>query len=320
MRVAVCIPIFNPGDEFSKLLQALSSQAVLPSRVLLIDSSARPAAGLTGLCSPFELRRINGKDFDHGGTRRLAMEILAGQEVVVFLTQDAIPSDPTAIGNLIACFGDEKVGAAYGCQAPRPGAHPVESHARRFNYSTESLVKSPDSIALLGIKAAFISNSFAAYRRTALDIAGGFPERCIVSEDTFVAAKMLLAGWKIAYCAEAQVFHSHDYCWRQEFRRYFDIGVFHAREPWVRKEFGGAEGEGWRFLKSELKYLFRKAPHLIPSSLVRTSIKYFGFRAGLLEYCLPLALKRRLSMQRAFWNAEMGEHRCSRNRPGSSTG
>ena len=205
---------------------------------------------------------------------------------------------------LVAAFADPQVGVAYGRQLPADNATPIAAHARTFNYPPINSLKSSVDIQPLGIKTAFVSNSFAAYRRSALEDVGGFPDRCIVSEDTFVAAKMILAGWKVAYCADAQVYHSHNYTWRQEFQRYFDIGVFHAREPWVRREFGGAEGEGVRFLKSELKYLLREAPHLIPSALVRTVIKYLGFRAGLAERYLPVKLKSRLSMQKAFWLQE----------------
>lgn len=46
----------------------------------------------------------------------------------------------------------------------------------------------------------------------------------------------------------------------------FDIGVFHSREAWIRDAFGGAEGEGTRFVLSEMTYLVRHAPWLIPSS------------------------------------------------------
>ena len=155
----------------------------------------------------------------------------------------------------------------------------------------------------LGIRTAFVSNSFAAYRRSALEAVGGFPSRCIVSEDTFVATRMLLAGWKIAYRADAKVYHSHCYNYAQEFQRYFDIGVFHAREPWVMKNLGGAEGEGRRFWSSEMRFLVNRAPHLILSACLRTVIKYLGFRVGLSEKYLPLPLKRRLSMQESFWRS-----------------
>ena len=55
---------------------------------------------------------------------------------------------------------------------------------------------------------------------------------------------MILAGYKVAYCAEATVRHSHNYTPWEEFRRYFDTGVFHACEPWIQQQLGGASGEG----------------------------------------------------------------------------
>ncbi|BCH79609.1 hypothetical protein SEL3844_17250 [Salmonella enterica subsp. enterica serovar 4,[5],12:i:-] len=57
-----------------------------------------------------------------------------------------------------------------------------------------------------------------------------------------MAAKMIQAGYKVAYCAEAVVRHSHNYTPREEFQRYFDTGVFHACSPWIQRDFGGAGG------------------------------------------------------------------------------
>lgn len=55
---------------------------------------------------------------------------------------------------------------------------------------------------------------------------GGFPEDVIGSEDAYVAARMLLGGYAVRYATTAEVYHSHDYSVLEEFRRYFDIGVF----------------------------------------------------------------------------------------------
>ena len=153
-----------------------------------------------------------------------------------------------------------------------------------------------------GIKTAFISNSFAAYRRSALMQAGGFPTDTIMNEDTFVAGKLLFLGWKIAYCADAQVYHSHDYRYLEEFRRYFDIGVFHARSSWLQLIFGAASGEGRRFVLSEWRYLLAHAPWLIPSAVLRTGLKWLGFKMGSsLHGALPKAVKRRFSLHQAYW-------------------
>jgi rhamnosyltransferase len=130
---------------------------------------------------------------------------------------------------------------------------------------------------------------------------GGLPHDVIFGEDTITAAKLLLAGWKIAYVAEAQVYHSHSYTWRQEFRRYFDIGVLHSREQWLLNKFGQVSGEGKRFVLSELRYLWPKHISMIPSALIRTALKFTGYRLGRSEQKLSPAWKRRLSMNRSYW-------------------
>ncbi|MCK4536811.1 MAG: hypothetical protein KAT93_07350, partial [Desulfuromonadales bacterium] len=106
---------------------------------------------------------------------------------------------------------------------------------------------------------------------------------------------------KIKYCADATVYHSHNYSFVQEFQRYFDLGVFHSREPWIRCRFGQAEGEGKRFVLAQLSFLWGKCPVLIPSALMRTVIKYLGFRLGFCEEYLPNRFKVWLSMQKHYW-------------------
>jgi rhamnosyltransferase len=81
---------------------------------------------------------------------------------------------------------------------------------------------------------------------------GGFSSQLIFGEDTVTAGSLLLAGWKIADVAGAQVYHSHACTLRQEFKRYFDIGVLHAKQPWVLREFGQTGAAGRRFVRSEL--------------------------------------------------------------------
>lgn len=302
MNVAICIPVCNPGSKFDQLIASIVAQTRPISGVLIMDSSPIRKVEVPG--SGFRVVKVDPAAFDHGGTRRLAVELTPAADILVFLTQDAVLADPEALSLLAASLNDAQVGAAFGRQLPDTRADAMQRHARCFNYPSQSMIKSQRDIPRLGLKTAFISNSFAAYRLTALQQVGGFPERCIVSEDTHVAARMLLAGWKIAYCAQARVVHSHAYSLQQEFRRYFDIGVFHARHRWIRDTFGRAEGEGTRFVASELKFVARHDPLRIPSSLVRTPVKYFGFRLGLLERLLPLAIRRRLSMQKIFWRAE----------------
>lgn len=300
--VGVCIPILNPGVEWGTWLDALEKQTLKPSVTLVIDSSSTDGSAEIARIRGLEVIPIPRAAFNHGGTRQIGVDRLTAADIVVFCTQDAILASESALAKLVAVFGDSEVGAAFGRQLPRETAGPIEAHARLFNYPDTSRIVSMSDVPRLGIKAAFISNSFAAYRRDTLLAVGGFPKDLVMGEDTVVAARMLLAGFKIAYQADAQAYHSHAYTPAQEFRRYFDTGVLHAREHWFGEKLGRADNEGGRFVRSELRYLANIAPGLVPSALWRTLLKYLGYRLGRTEASLPVSVKKRMSMHKGFWN------------------
>jgi rhamnosyltransferase len=298
---ALVVPTLNPGESFKDWLEAVNRQTIQPDHRLVIDSASTDRTVSMALEAGFRVSSIRRRDFSHGGTRQWAVNSLKSTDIIVFLTQDALPANERALETLLAAFNDPQVAAAYGRQLPRHEADPIEAHARLFNYPGQSHVRSHNDIPELGIKSSFLSNSFAAWRRSALLEVGGFPRHTIQNEDAWVASKLILAGYKIAYCAEAEVFHSHGYNWQQEFKRYFDIGVFHARDPWIREKFGAAGSEGKRFVISELKHLARHGPRFIPAAFIRTGLKLLGFKLGNNEDRLPLWLKRRLTTNKTYW-------------------
>ena len=108
-----------------------------------------------------------------------------------------------------------------------------------------------------GFQTVFASNSFAAYRRAALAEIDYFKSGLIFGEDTCAVGRLLMHGYKVAYVAEAMVFHSHNYTCLQEFRRSFDIGVLHVTERWLLDTYGRAEGRGWQYVQSGLSYLVK---------------------------------------------------------------
>ncbi len=304
--VAVILPTLNAAKNFETLLPALAIQGISPSQVLVVDSSS--GDNTVAIASKFGARVevIARKDFNHGGTRRLAAELCRNVEILVYITQDAVPDGPGAITAILAAFQNSEVGMAYGRQLPRAGAGPIERHARLHNYPPASSVRSFADRARFGIKTVFCSDSFSAYRRSALESVGSFPHDAYFAEDQIVAGQMLIAGYKLAYVSEACVFHSHGYRLSEEFKRYFDVGVFHARNEWLLNTFGNSEAKGFEFASSELQYLWHEAPWCIPSSLLRTMIKYAGYRVGKLEAGLSTRWKVRLSMQPFYWR-QMGE-------------
>jgi rhamnosyltransferase len=302
MKFAVIVPTLNPGDLWRCWLSAFSQQTQKPSEALVIDSGSSEEEIDDALDLGFRIIKIPKSEFNHGGTRQKAVDLLQGGcDVVVFLTQDAVLFDDVALERLITAFEDTKVSAAYGRQIPRTDAGAFGAHARCFNYGPESNLRDLSAVPVMGLKTCFISNSFAAYRVKDLLEIGGFQSDLILGEDACVAARLLLAHKKIAYVAEARVYHSHDYTALEEFRRYFDIGVFHSQLAWLIEQFGEATGEGKRFVFSELKYLAQKAPHLIPLAFLRTFMKLMGYRLGRLYERLPSSWLLTMSMHQGFW-------------------
>lgn len=304
VRYGLFVPTLNPGDSWVTFLASLERQSLQPHRKLIIDSGSDDKTVALAKQAGFETLLIDRSQFNHGGTRQQAAELLSDCDVVLFVTQDAVFADQDSIERLLQAFDQPEVGAAYGRQRPFSNATLSEQHARAFNYPEQSQIKTLQDRERLGIKTAFISNSFAAYRRDALLAVGGFPSQLIFGEDTYVAGKLLLAEWQVAYCSDAAVFHSHNQSLVTLLSRSFDIGVFHRNQGWLLQEFRAPEGEGLRFLTSELKLFWSEKPAQILLPLFRNMLRFLAYRTGRLHRIFPLWFNRFFSMNRAYWRVE----------------
>lgn len=301
-RTVLLVPSLNGGERWIEFITALAEQQAPGLRSVVIDSESSDGTAEQAQRAGLHVQRIARKTFNHGSTRQLALEQHAqGAEIVIFMTQDAVLADPHAISRLLSAFDNPKVAAAYGRQLPHHEATPVAAHARLFSYPDQSETRSIQDVARLGLKTCYLSNAFAAYRLSALRAVGGFADDLILGEDMHLAARLLQAGQAIRYQADACVRHSHNYSLIAEFQRYFDTGVFHAQQPWLTTEFGGAGREGMKFLLSEIAYLLRHAPWRLPEAGCRTILKALAYRLGLGYARMPRALLRPLSMHKAYW-------------------
>jgi rhamnosyltransferase len=303
-QTRIIIPVRNGGERWREAALALRHAVPDPSIVAVVDSSSSDGSDQVAADCHFELRRIDPGTFNHGRTRQEAVNLFCeGRTYVVFLTHDAVLERPESLHNLLAAFADPKVGAAYGRQLPHHNARPFGRHSAGYLYPARSVVRTLADAAEHGIRTPFISNSFAGYRLRVLQECGGFPSDLILGEDVDLALRMQQAGWAIAYCADATVRHSHDYSIAEEMKRYFDYGVVHTQQPGLLGDAAAPEGEGMRFVKSELRFMAREAPWRLAEVPVRNMAKYLGYRLGRGYRHLPRFLCRRLSMTRGFWDA-----------------
>ena len=139
------------------------------------------------------------------------------------------------------------------------------------------------------------------YRRKVYEEMGGFVLHTIFNEDMIMAARVIQAGYEIAYVAEAEVVHAHKYTYRQQFTRNFDLAVSQQQ---YKEIFAGvkSESEGIKLVKTSMKYLWKRGKwYLIPDLIIQSGFKFLGYRFGKRYEKLPLWLVRKMSMQKAYW-------------------
>ena len=222
-------------------------------------------------------------------------------DLVVCMTQDAMPADETLIEELVKPFDDPEVWAAYARQLPNEDCREVEKYTRSFNYPEQSMVKTKEDLDRLGIKTFFCSNVCAAWRREKYLELGGFVKHTIFNEDMILAGTMIKQGGKIAYCAKAKVIHSHNYSAFQQFHRNFDLAVSQTMYPEV---FGGirSESEGIKLVKKSLSYCIKIGkPWLMIQVVTQSAGKLLGYKMGQRYRSLPMWLILRCTMIPSFW-------------------
>lgn len=302
--ISIIIPTLNGGELFAEVLESIAGQTLARKYELLVydslstDNTVRKAKSFGA--TVVDVRR---DDFDHGSTRTLAARQAQG-EILVFMTQDAVLEDEFALEKLLAPFADrDDIAATYGRQLPAPGADLFAEHLRLHNYPDTPYVRCWQDRQQYGFKTVFISNSFAAWRRDVLAAHGYFPAKQLFGEDTCALANLMENGYCVAYVSGARVYHSHNYSPVQDFRRYFDIGVFHACHSNLLEKFGSPTGAGKRFVRSEISFLLQQKKFVrLFESILRSGAKLIAYQLGKRYKMLPEPLSRFFSLHRRWWS------------------
>ena len=302
VKLSLIIPTLNAGKFIEPLLQRLKEQTVPIDEIVIIDSASdddtvTKAKKFDGV----KTISIERKNFNHGGTRDFAIQHTTG-DIILCLTQDALPCDKFYVERLIAPFAeDEKIAMASGRQVPRPDASPIEKLTREFNYPEICFTRSKDDIARLGVKTFFASDCCSAYRRSAYEAIGGFDKHILINEDMKIAAQFIYAGYKIAYVGTAGVWHSHNYSLKQQYTRNFDVSVFMTMHPDLFANIS-ATSEGIKMVKwVEKKLLTHGRLFSAAYYVVESGVKFLANRKGRTYRNMSVASLRKHSMHKNYW-------------------
>lgn len=298
--LSVVIPSLNPGRHLPDLLPSLLEQKPRPpDEIILVDSGSTD--GSLEIAARFEaVRVISIERFSHGGSRNLGVREARG-EIVVCMTQDALPRDPDWLAMLIEPLQrDPTVAATYSRQVPYPDAPPME----RFFLNTyfppgPPIRRERGERETIGLRDAFFSNVSAAYRRDLL-LQYPFDEALVMSEDQQVSRDFQMAGYAVEYCPDSVVLHSHNYPPGAIFRRYFD-SLHSLRQIFPEHSFFTSFVMGQDYLRHEFRHMLLEHPILFPRYLLFVAARSLGTLAGHAADWIPGRIRPRLSMHGYYW-------------------
>ncbi|MBQ2801124.1 MAG: glycosyltransferase family 2 protein [Lachnospiraceae bacterium] len=304
MKVDVIIPTYHPDERFQKCIKMLLQQTVPPETIRIVNTEERFwKKEIENLSPDIVVTHISKQEFDHGASRNLGA-VDSTADVLLFMTQDAVPADIYLIEHLLKYLEKENTAAVYARQLPNENCNDLEMFTRQFNYGEKSRVKSQKDISELGIKTYFCSNVCAAYKRDIFVKRNGFISRTIFNEDMIYCGGLIKAGFYVAYAADAKVYHSHNYTPLEQLKRNFDLGVSQADHPEIFEGIS-SESEGMRLVKETTNHFMKQGNFgAILDMVIQSAFKLIGYQLGKHYKKLSKEMILCFTSNKAYWNKE----------------
>ncbi len=278
MTIDIICPLYNAEKYINGLHNNLQKQKnvnINSINYALTESSDNTEEILKKLNCRYEI--IKKEDFSHSITReKIAKK--CNSDILVFITQDIKITDDNWLDNLVSCIENNECEASYSRQICKNDT--IEKYTRERNYPEKSHIQSKEDIKEKGINAFFFSDASSAIKREIFVKLNGYDGKNFpTNEDMYFAYKLVTNGYKIKYCADSIVEHSHEFTLKQLYTRYYNTGMFFKQNNYLNKYKVNQAGGGLALyiLKRAIqdknwKVLFRFVPDM--------SARYIGMQFG----------------------------------------
>jgi rhamnosyltransferase len=277
--VSIILRSFNEAWALKDTLGALEGQEYSNWELIVIDSgSSDRSQTLIKAASPAHFIQIQPHEYNPSRVMNQGMR-LARSDFGIFLNADATPQSPHWLRPLVEALRDPQVAAVFGRQIPRPDCEAVYAcdYDRCFGPTRES-----------GKWDHFFSMVSSGIRKDIWSTRG-FLEKLQYAEDDEYTRWAKAQGYKIVYCPDSVVMHSHNYTRAQAYKRSFgDAKALAASWKRSPKEFNWLRTQllGWASdFRHDIKYCFRhgrinELPHSARIRWEQRRGKLNGFREG----------------------------------------
>ena len=297
--VSIVMPTYQGAAYLKETLAAVNSQEFAPGfEIVAIDSSSSDGTPKLLREAGARVYSISQAEFGHGKTRNFGVREARG-DIIVFLSQDALPVGRDWLQQLVEAVEDPRVGAAFARQLPRPNATPLERYFHNSIYPAKGSVTRLRRGQTLSVSHVFFSNVCSAARREVC-LRFPFDESVIMSEDQLFSRDLLQNGLSIVYAPQARVVHSHHYDLRALFKRNFDSG--YSLRLFPSEGATKQAGRAISFLSREARYLAREKQFgwLLYLPLYEF-VRFFALLSGTQAERLPMRARLACSLHTTYW-------------------
>lgn len=278
MKIDIICPLYNAEKDIERLHRGILKQKnveINNIKYILTDSKDNTEELLKKL--KIEYTKINKEEFSHSLTREQAA-LSSKADIVVFTTQDIIIEREDWLYNLTKDISDGKVQACFSRQLCTNNT--IEKYTREKNYPNKSRIVSKENIKELGLQTFFFSDAASAINREIFEELNGYDGKKLpTNEDMYIAYKLITKGYKIKYCADSEVIHSHTFTLKQLYKRYYDTGLFFGMNSFLDK-YGTTKAGG-----GMAKYILKRAIQdknikVLLNFIPNMAVRYIGMKKG----------------------------------------
>jgi len=235
MDITVICPLYKAGKYIDGLHESLLMQKKVDLKeikYILTDTNDGIEKKIEAL-EKASLEIVTSKEFSHSLVREKAA-YESNSTVIVFITQDIIIEDEEWLYKLTKPIFENECEATFSRQICDNNS--IERYTRIKNYPEESRVVTLKDTDKLGIRTFFFSDAASAIKLSIYKELKGYDGKDLpTNEDMYFAYKLISSGYRIMYNSDAVVIHSHDYKFKELFKRYFDQGVFLKDNDYISK-------------------------------------------------------------------------------------
>ena len=248
--VEIICPLYNAIEYIENLHKSFLLQKKVKIKkinYILTDSVDETEKYL--ISNNIKFKKIEKSEFSHSLVREKAA-FSSSADIIVFVTQDVVIKDDLWLYNLVKYIDHENIVATYSRQKNK--YENIEKYTRESNYPSKSKVVSKRDIRNLGLKTFFFSDASSAISTKIFKELNGYDQKNLpINEDMYFAYKVIMNGYKIKYCADSVVYHSHNFTLKQIYDRYKLTGKFFKQNSYLDKY--GTNNSGANLAKYILK-------------------------------------------------------------------